>query len=420
MNFYRRVNEQVKGTRLGTSQQTMMPNSSHGIATETTPPSNVHKSISVIRTSPVDPSNMAQQILPQDHFLQRLCFERKRAERSHKNIALLLLHVEDFAVTGRGDEILRGLENIVKAGRRKTDPAGWYVQGTVLGIIFNDLDADIDAAIIDNKLRDRFRQAIDAQWGEKSLHQVNSSVHVFANHSDHQGSSILPDPVFYPDMFRLRNPRKSSLLLVKRIMDIVGSGMALILLAPLLVLIAVIIKLTSKGPVFFEQERLGLFGKTFRFLKFRSMYVDNDPKIHQEFMKRLISGNHDAKSEGGSKPAYKMTNDPRVTRIGRILRRFSLDELPQFIHVLKGEMSLVGPRPPLAYEFKEYNVWHRRRVLEAKPGLTGLWQVKGRSRVSFDDMVRLDLQYVHNWSLWLDIQILIQTPRAVLSGDGAY
>ncbi len=235
-----------------------------------------------------------------------------------------------------------------------------------------------------------------------------------------QGSSELPDPVFYPDLFRLERTKKSSLLVMKRVMDVVGSAAALILLAPVLTVLAAIIKLTSKGPVFFKQERLGLFGKKFTCLKFRSMYADNDSKIHEEFMKRLISGAHDGKSAGGDKPVYKMTNDPRVTPIGRILRRYSLDELLQFINVLKGDMSLVGPRPPLAYEFKEYNMWHRRRVLEAKPGLTGLWQVKGRSRVSFDDMVRLDLQYVLHWSLWLDIQILMQTPRAVLSGDGAY
>jgi lipopolysaccharide/colanic/teichoic acid biosynthesis glycosyltransferase len=115
-----------------------------------------------------------------------------------------------------------------------------------------------------------------------------------------------------------------------------------------------------------------------------------------------------------------MKNDPRVTRIGRFLRRTSLDELPQFFNVLRGDMSLVGPRPPLEYEYEEYDVWHRRRVLEIKPGITGLWQVRGRSRVRFDDMVRLDLQYARGWSLWLDVQILAETPRAVLLGDGAF
>ena len=390
------------------------------------PPSNGngHNSIAASRRSSIDPSDqsqvdLSQEILPQDLFLQRLCLERKRAERSRRNFALLLVHVEDFGLKKGQGEFAHGLEGIVNSARRKTDLAGWYQQGSIVGIIFNDLVAD-GAANIYERLCRKFQEAIGAHRDEKNFHILNSSVHVFANHFDDNGSNNLPDPVFYPDLFRLQSPKKSWLLLLKRTMDVVGSATALILLAPLLVMIAVIIKLTSKGPAFFKQERLGLFGKTFTCLKFRSMYADNDPKIHEEFMRQIINGTHDGKSADGSKPTYKMTNDPRVTPIGRILRRFSLDELLQFINVLKGEMSLVGPRPPIAYEFRQYDIWHRRRVLEAKPGITGLWQVKGRSRVSFDDMVRLDLWYVHNWSLWLDIQILLQTPRTVLSGDGAY
>jgi lipopolysaccharide/colanic/teichoic acid biosynthesis glycosyltransferase len=150
------------------------------------------------------------------------------------------------------------------------------------------------------------------------------------------------------------------------------------------------------------------------------MYVNNDRDIHREFMKGVISGEHDGKIEGAEDVVYKMTDDPRITRIGKFMRRTSLDELPQFINVLRGDMSLVGPRPPIAYEFEEYDIWHRRRVLEIKPGITGLWQINGRSRVRFDDMVRLDLRYARTWSLWLDICILIQTPAAVLLGDDAY
>jgi lipopolysaccharide/colanic/teichoic acid biosynthesis glycosyltransferase len=398
----------------------MTPNNNQQTSLYSRPSESGREKNSARQGFPVDSLDLAQLILPQQLFLQRLSLERKRAERSGTNFALFLLHVDDFKVQGSPDEILAGFENIIHAGRRKTDLAGWYHKGSILGIILNDLGAKDDIATIDIKLRDRFRDAICAQWGPESQHRVNSSMHVFAGHAKNQDSDILPDPVFYPDLFRLNNPKKSSLLLLKRIIDIVCSASALIVLAPLLAAIAIIVKLTSKGPVFFKQERLGIFGKTFTCLKFRSMYANNDPKIHQEFMKRVISGSHDGKGEGASKPVFKMTNDPRITPIGRILRRYSLDELLQFINVLKGEMSLVGPRPPLAYEFREYNIWHRRRVLEAKPGLTGLWQVKGRSRVSFDDMVRLDLQYMQRWSLWLDIQILLQTPRAVLSGDGAY
>ena len=150
------------------------------------------------------------------------------------------------------------------------------------------------------------------------------------------------------------------------------------------------------------------------------MCVNNDPKIHQEFMKTVIAGKHDGKTPDGNKPVYKMTNDPRITPIGRFLRKSSLDEIPQFFNVLKGDMSLVGPRPPLVYEFREYQIWHRRRVLETRPGITGLWQVKGRSRIRFDDMVRLDLEYVEKWSIWLDLQIMMKTPRAVVRGSDAF
>jgi lipopolysaccharide/colanic/teichoic acid biosynthesis glycosyltransferase len=141
-------------------------------------------------------------------------------------------------------------------------------------------------------------------------------------------------------------------------------------------------------------------------------------KIHQEYVRKLITSQKE--QSNNSEGVYKITNDPRVTPIGRILRKTSLDELPQFLNVLRGEMSLVGPRPPIAYEFADYDIWHRRRVLEAKPGITGLWQVKGRSSTSFDEMVRLDLQYVREWNLWLDMMIMLQTPRAVFSGKGAY
>jgi lipopolysaccharide/colanic/teichoic acid biosynthesis glycosyltransferase len=158
----------------------------------------------------------------------------------------------------------------------------------------------------------------------------------------------------------------------------------------------------------------------FACLKFRTMHLDNDPSIHREFVRDLIRGEQRSENPQTGMTIYKITHDPRVTAIGRLLRKTSLDELPQFINVLRNEMSLVGPRPPVAYEFEEYDVWHRRRVLEIKPGITGLWQVKGRSRVKFDDMVRLDLQYARGWSLWLDIQIILKTPGAVVFGAGAF
>jgi lipopolysaccharide/colanic/teichoic acid biosynthesis glycosyltransferase len=193
-----------------------------------------------------------------------------------------------------------------------------------------------------------------------------------------------------------------------------------VILAPLFAAIALAIKLTSRGPVIFKQQRLGRFGKRFEFLKFRTMYVNNDSGIHREYVQNFIAGKADAEKLQGAPGVYKITNDPRVTPLGRILRKTSLDELPQFWNVLRGEMSLVGPRPPVGYEFEVYDFWHRRRVLEVKPGVTGLWQVSGRSRTCFDDMVRLDLRYSQEWSLWLDLKILLATPLAVFTGDGAF
>jgi lipopolysaccharide/colanic/teichoic acid biosynthesis glycosyltransferase len=204
--------------------------------------------------------------------------------------------------------------------------------------------------------------------------------------------------------------------------DVAGTGVGLLLIAPLFLAIAALVKLSSKGPVFFRQQRIGQHGMPFTFLKFRTMYVNNDAAAHKEYVKKLIAGNAQAHSNGNGNGTgvYKMTRDPRITRIGSFLRRTSLDELPQLINVLKGEMSLVGPRPPIQYEVDEYDIWHRGRLMEAKPGITGLWQVSGRSRVKFDEMVRLDIRYARTWSIWLDIKILLRTPRAVLLGDGAY
>lgn len=363
----------------------------------------------------LNPSDVMQRILSEELFLGMLCLDRKRAERSGKKIVLLLLDAEGADRSGRKPEILEGVVKAVKTARRETDPAGWYKQNSILGIIFTELGAtEADTTV--SKLLDKVREALALNVSAQDFKYIYMSIHVFGEDSDEHGSA---NPAFYPDLLH-QHKSKKQLLVVKRVLDIVGSSVALILSAPLFLLIALVVKVTSKGPVFFKQERLGQFGKTFTCLKFRSMKVNNDLRIHREFMKGVINGTHDGITDDGSMPVFKMKDDPRITRIGRIIRRTSLDELPQFLNILRGEMSLVGPRPPLAYEYEEYDIWHRRRVLEVKPGLTGLWQVRGRSHVRFDDMVRLDLQYARDWSLWLDVQILLKTPRAVVLGDGAY
>jgi lipopolysaccharide/colanic/teichoic acid biosynthesis glycosyltransferase len=229
---------------------------------------------------------------------------------------------------------------------------------------------------------------------------------------------VVPDAgEFHPIVKQGERPRRGYEL-TKRALDIALSATLLAMLGPVFLVIAALVKLTSPGPVFFRQERIGQMMKPFKMLKFRTMRTNADHGIHHEFVTSFIKSSS-RRRESGRAGFFKIANDPRVTPVGRILRRSSLDELPQLWNVLRGDMSLVGPRPPLQYEVEQYQSWHKRRVFEAKPGLTGLWQVTGRSRTTFDEMVRLDLQYARSTSVWTDIKILLATPRAVISGKGA-
>ena len=365
------------------------------------------------------PVDLIQAIMPEDLFLGMLCLERKRAERSSKGFLLFLVEIEEAGNPERRTRLIKGVTKAVNLARRETDLAGWYKQDWILGVIFTELGT-LDQSETVKRLKAKLQVSLAAELESEDLHSVYVSVHVFSEDANGDDKKAPPaNPTFYPDLLHDDQPKPFHRAM-KRAMDVCCSLFALTLAAPLFAVVAILIKLTSKGPVFFKQHRLGQFGKEFTFLKFRSMKVGNDPKIHKEFMKRVIEGSFDGTDQYVKAPVYKMTDDPRITGIGRFIRRTSIDELPQFLNVLRGDMSLVGPRPPLAYEFQEYDIWHRRRVLEIKPGLTGLWQVSGRSRVRFDDMVRLDLQYARDWSLWLDIKILLETPKAVLMGDGAY
>ena len=206
-------------------------------------------------------------------------------------------------------------------------------------------------------------------------------------------------------------------LRAKRVLDITFTLLISLFLLLVSAVVAVLIVLDSKGPILYRQRRVGQNGAEFELLKFRSMYIDNDDTTHREAVKQYMNGE---KLNGDGNLPYKKGDDPRITRVGRFIRKTSLDELPQFWNVLRGDMSLVGPRPSLDYEYRAYELWHRRRVLEIKPGITGLWQVEGRSRTRFDDMVRLDLKYARVWSVWLDLRILAQTPAAVIQGTGAH
>jgi lipopolysaccharide/colanic/teichoic acid biosynthesis glycosyltransferase len=353
-------------------------------------------------------------VLDEADFRQMIAVERKRTERSRKPVVLMLVDAGHDPFDG-SPRVLANILSALSLATRDTDMTGWYKQDCVVGVMFTEINFE-DRGVLIGTLMNRVSQALQDVLSIEKFSQVRISLHVYPE--DWGQAASQGDPALYPDLLYREHTRRGALA-VKRVTDIVGSLAAILIFSPLFLLAAAAVKFGSKGPILFKQERLGQFGNRFTFLKFRSMLVNNDVKIHREFMKRIISGEHDGEVTGESK-VYKMTNDPRVTRVGRFLRRTSLDELPQFFNVLMGDMSLVGPRPPLAYECQEYDIWHRRRVLEVKPGITGLWQVKGRSRVSFDDMVRLDLQYVRMWSIWVDILILLKTPIAVLLGGDAF
>ena len=345
-------------------------------------------------------------LLPKNHFLTRLRIEKRRVDRSKAPLSVVLFSFQDRNVENntKTQEFLKSLQK----NTRETDIKGW-LENDVLGLILPDTDGEGAAKYIEKIRNGNGGSAFSVVTG---------------TYPDDLFRKLLADASTQPDLFPINldeseEPRKIELAL-KRAVDILGAVVGLVLFSPIMLVISLAIKLTSPGPVIFTQNRFGKKGVRFPFYKFRSMYWNVDDQIHQEYVTSLIKGEHEKINQGDEeKPLYKIKSDPRVTRVGKIIRKASIDELPQFFNVLKGEMSLVGPRPPIPYEVEKYEPWHLRRILEVKPGITGLWQVDGRSKTSFDDMVRLDLRYVQSWSLWLDIKILLKTIRAVVRPSGA-
>lgn len=355
-------------------------------------------------------------LLDQVCFREAIIRERKRSERSGLAMALLLLSVK----TDMDKDAEVVLDTVVKAiSSIKVDRGtlGWYVDRRTVGLLVSEISLAGSTAISDH-LTSELRGAVLRACGEEYPPWLSMNLCLYPIHiKDEESITTLMDPFLYPE---LDTDWKAMVgfYLPKRGMDIVLSLFLLLLSSPLFLLLAGLVKLSSPGPVYFRQVRVGYRMKPFTIYKFRSMYTDSKHHTHHSYISWFIAGSDRGQHEP-STTVFKLTNDDRITRIGQVIRRTSLDELPQLWNVLQGDMSLVGPRPPLPYEVQQYKPWHRGRVLEAKPGMTGLWQVVGRSRTTFDEMVRLDLRYARNRSLWMDIKILLMTPAAVLTGKGA-
>ena len=308
-------------------------------------------------------------VLSRDHFLTQLHREKRRADRSRAALSLVVMR---FAGHGGFDEDdHRDIITDLSFSTRESDVIGYLGDGVVAFLLPY---SEAEAAEVFSKLI-------------VSRTNVPAANVQFATYSDPRFDTLLVDSLAQIETSQVSAPsslRKNiSSLGVKHAIDIIGSTALLILASPLMLVTAIAVKLTSPGPVVFRQMRIGRGGKPIPFYKFRSMRCDNDDAIHREYVKSLIQGRHDQINEGDAdKPVYKLRSDTRVTAVGRIIRRTSIDELPQLFNVLKGEMSLVGPRPPLPYEIESYQSWHMRRLQAVRPGITGLWQVEGRSKTS--------------------------------------
>jgi lipopolysaccharide/colanic/teichoic acid biosynthesis glycosyltransferase len=358
------------------------------------------------RTSPRKRTRtrMNEYVLGETLFRDTLVRERRRSDRFGTPLAVLVVDRSDrSAEVGSWVPILRA----VAASKRDIDATGWLEQDAVLGLLLPETSRK--GAL---KAAQHLRRQIARRIGDGAAAVLSVRLYVQGIQSDRDGS-VLPPVDLLLDAFvpERRHPGRDA---AKRALDVIGSLGLLAIFAPVMLVVLAVVKWTSPGPALYRQERIGRRGEPFTMLKFRTMYVNAGHEVHHDYVTWFIKSS--GKQPRTGREVFKLENDARITRPGRFLRRRSLDELPQFWNVLRGDMSLVGPRPPLPFEVEQYQPWHRRRVLEAKPGITGFWQVNGRSRTTFDEMVRMDLEYARTHSLWTDIKILAATPPAMLKG----
>ena len=345
--------------------------------------------------------------LPVNQFLHDLHREMRRADRSRTPLSLMLYRPSSESTNegGDADHLLELLHRV----KRETDIVGLIGDDTV-AVLCPDTDEVGTRA---------FLRKVSAQAGNGPAASAPATAIYPDDMFDALASGTDPLPSTHPFVVSADSSRGEHGYRGKRLLDILGAVLAICLFAPLMLAVALAIACSSPGPVIFRQSRLGKGGVPFMFYKFRSMQARADDSIHRAYVASLIGGQLPAEPHGESRSPFKLQADPRVTWIGRLIRKTSIDELPQLFNVLKGEMSLVGPRPPIPYEAAHYQSWHLRRVLSLNPGMTGVWQVEGRSRVTFNEMVRMDLRYLRDCSFGLDMRILLRTVLVVVRCDGA-
>jgi lipopolysaccharide/colanic/teichoic acid biosynthesis glycosyltransferase len=360
----------------------------------------------VMFAEPSAARNLPGYAQPFNNFLKDLHRERRRAERSGAPLSLLLFRVNEKSADGSNEA--EQLLELLHGAKRVTDFVG-HVGDDMVAVLCPDTDAEGITG---------FMKKIEAQARHLPFAGVPATYpdDLF----DNLANGTRTPPVFQPFLASDAGDRRERAYPLKRALDIVGALVALCLLGLPMLAVAAAVALTSRGPVIFKQVRVGKGGYPFTFYKFRSMVTNSDDSIHRAYVANLIKkGEGEGPAAAGEPATYKMQADPRVTPIGRFIRKTSIDELPQLFNVLKGDMSLVGPRPPIPYEAAQYQPWHLRRLMTLKPGMTGIWQVEGRSKVPFNDMVRMDLRYIRECSLALDLKILLKTVVVVFRGDGA-
>jgi lipopolysaccharide/colanic/teichoic acid biosynthesis glycosyltransferase len=378
----------------------------------------------------------------EEYYQLRLAEEKSRAERSHNPLSLLIIDPQRKA-HNNGRSVFELIERIHLV-TRKTDIKACYQEHKIA--ILMPYTPRHGALKLVHKLSREMKkidsvtphQTSDIQWiiytyGDKSSSDLShfssliddpvesgykkmDFLKMDFNPAPQGNVAVLSDSYFFDILNNAKQSIDTQLpKKIKRVIDIAGSLTGIILTLPLMIIICALIKLTSPGPLLFKQERMGYLGKKFTFLKFRSMQYNAKDDLHRSYVESLMNENSDTENKAWA----KLHNDPRVTSLGKFMRKTSIDELPQFFNVLTGEMSLVGPRPPIPYEVKKYQLWHWKKVTDVKPGITGLWQVEGRGASTFNDTVRYDLSYIENWSLWLDLKIILKTFLVVFSTKGA-